>query len=100
LNIITNAEQSIDESGTITIHTDVSKDNILITIADSGYGIGQEHLQKIFDPFFTTKAPGKGVGLGLSISYNIIQEHNGSIEFESQLGKGTKAIIKLPVSKT
>ena len=100
LNIITNAEQSIDESGTITIRTEVSKDNILITIVDSGYGIGQEHLQKIFDPFFTTKAPGKGVGLGLSISYNIIQEHNGSIEFESQLGKGTKAIIKLPVSKT
>ncbi len=97
LNIITNAEQAIDEKGNITILTKVENNSLSIDLMDSGNGISQENLQKIFDPFFTTKAPGKGTGLGLSITYNIIQEHNGSIAFTSQLGKGTKVSIKLPL---
>jgi PAS domain S-box-containing protein len=94
LNIISNAEQSIENSGTIEIKTEVVKDHIVVAISDSGTGINEENIKKIFDPFFTTKGPGKGTGLGLSITYNIIHEHNGSIKYESQPGIGTKAIIK------
>jgi PAS domain S-box-containing protein len=99
LNIIANAEQSIEKNGIITIKTDVIKNNMVIEITDSGCGISEENLSKIFDPFFTTKSPGRGTGLGLSITYNIIREHNGTISYESQLGKGTKATIHLPVDK-
>jgi PAS domain S-box-containing protein len=97
LNIISNSEQAIDNSGTILIETIVEQAHLIISISDNGTGINSEDLKKIFDPFFTTKAPGKGTGLGLSITYNIIREHNGSIEYESEEGKGTKAIIKLPI---
>lgn len=98
LNVIANAEQSIEGKGTINISTEIVESNVIITIADSGCGISEESLPKIFDPFYTTKAPGKGTGLGLSITLNIMQEHNGTIDYESQLGKGTKAIIKLPIN--
>jgi signal transduction histidine kinase len=99
LNIISNAEQSIENNGTIEIHTEVKNNYVLINITDSGTGISPENLPKIFDPFFTTKNPGKGTGLGLSITYKIVEEHEGTLTYESQLGKGTKAIIKLPVIK-
>ena len=55
-----------------------------------------ENLNKITDPFFTTKAPGKGTGLGLSITYNIIREHGGTLDFKSEINKGTTAIVLLP----
>ncbi len=99
LNIISNAEQSIENKGTIEIETEVIKNQLTLSITDTGCGISKENLQKIFDPFFTSKDPGKGTGLGLAITYNIIHEHLGTIEFESQQGKGTKAIIKLPINK-
>lgn len=97
LNIISNANHAIESHGTITISTQVERNNLLVFIVDNGCGISNENLGKIFDPFFTTKAPGKGTGLGLSITYNIIKEHNGSIEFESEPNIGTKAIIRLPI---
>jgi signal transduction histidine kinase len=100
LNILINAEQAIEDKGTIIITTDLVKNRLLISIADNGCGISQEDLPKITDPFFTTKDPGKGTGLGLSITYNILQEYNGTLEFESQLGAGTKAQITLPVTNT
>ena len=70
-----------------------------VRIADTGTGIPQENLNKIFDPFFTTKNPQEGTGLGLSVSYGIIQKHHGDIIVESEVGKGTSFIIKLPVEK-
>jgi PAS domain S-box-containing protein len=97
LNILVNAEQSIAKNGTIKIETEIENTNVCIVISDTGCGISQENLQKIIIPFYTTKAPGKGTGLGLSIAYNIICEHDGTIEFESALETGTKAIIKFPV---
>lgn len=100
LNIIANAEQSIETTGSITITTEKTENMAQITIADTGHGISEENLQKIFDPFFTTKAPGKGTGLGLSIAFNIIQEHNGKIKFDSAIDLGTKVIIKLPLDKS
>ena len=97
LNIISNAAHSIEKNGKITITTILENNFIVIRFEDTGCGISDKHLNKIFDPFFTTKAPGKGIGLGLSITYNIIQEHNGTIEYQSQIGVGTKVIIKLQI---
>jgi len=97
LNIFANAEQSIVDNGDIQINTEVTNNQIITTIKDSGCGIDSAHLKKIFDPFFTTKAPGKGTGLGLSIVYKIIQEHKGTIEIESSLNKGTIVTVKLPI---
>jgi len=97
LNIISNAEQSIENTGIITIETELQDSNIIIKITDTGSGISEDDLQKIYDPFFTTKAPGKGTGLGLSITFNIIKEHKGTILYQSELQKGTTAIVTLPI---
>ena len=97
INLIVNAFQAIENKGTIRIITEKDGDKTRIIMKDSGCGISEENLSKITDPFFTTKDPGKGTGLGLSIVYNIIQSHQGNIEFESTINKGTTAIIVLPV---
>jgi len=98
LNILANAVQAINEKGIITITSEVEDKRIKISVKDDGCGISEENLPKILDPFFTTKDPGKGTGLGLSITYNIIQEHAGTIEFDSHIGKGTRVIISLPIN--
>jgi len=98
LNILVNAEQAIDHGGKITIKTEINSKQVVISFGDSGIGIEKENLSKISDLFYTTKAPGIGTGLGLSITYSIIQEHKGSIEVSSKLMKGTKFIIRLPIS--
>ncbi|MBU0973129.1 MAG: GHKL domain-containing protein [Proteobacteria bacterium] len=96
MNIIVNAAQAILEQGEIRIKTFVEGKDVKITISDTGSGISPENLPKIFDPFFTTKAVGKGTGLGMNIAYNIIKEHKGKIEVDSQLDKGTCFTITLP----
>jgi C4-dicarboxylate-specific signal transduction histidine kinase len=97
LNIIINANQSIEDKGTITLSTVIMKEKVQIDIEDTGCGISKENLSKITDPFFTTKEPGQGTGLGLAIAYNIIQAHKGTISFKSALNKGTSVKIVLPV---
>jgi len=99
LSILLNASQAIEDKGTIHIATRVVNHQLIISITDSGCGVRPEDLQKITDPFFTTKDPGKGIGLGLSVAYNIIHEHQGKMEFESQVGKGMSVIISLPLYK-
>ncbi|MCB2195197.1 MAG: PAS domain S-box protein [Bacteroidetes bacterium] len=99
INVLTNAIQSIEGKGTINIRTQTSNEKVLISIKDTGQGIPKDIISKIFDPFFTTKDPGKGTGLGLSISYSILEEHNGTIDIKSKVGKGTEAVIKLPLKK-
>jgi len=96
LNILTNAVQSIQNAGTIRISGFLENSQVKIIFEDTGIGISKENLPRILDPFFTTKAPGKGTGLGLSITYNIIKEIGGSIEIQSDLGKGTSVILRLP----
>jgi signal transduction histidine kinase len=71
---------------------------VWLSVVDNGYGIKQEDLPHIFEPFYTTKVDGKGVGLGLSMTYGIIRKHNGIIEVNSKPGKGTEFKIKLPIS--
>ena len=100
LNILTNAIDAIKEKGQIFIHTSLLPDKILISIKDTGIGINEDNKSRIFDPFFTTKDVGKGIGLGLSITYGIIQEHNGQIEINSENKNGTEFIIKLPIKQT
>lgn len=100
LNVLSNAVQSINKKGTINIKTFVKNKNFKLQITDTGCGISSEYLDKILDPFFTTKEPGKGVGLGLSITHNILQEHNGFIEFKSKPNKGTIVLITLPIKDT
>jgi len=70
---------------------------VRLEVADTGTGIAPEHVEHIFEPFFTTKPPGKGTGLGLSLSFGIVQDHEGTIQVESQVGVGTTFAIELPV---
>jgi len=93
-NMISNAIGAIPEQGKLEIKTRKSDDFAEIIFRDSGEGIPKEKLNKIFEPLFTTKA--KGIGLGLAIVKNIIDHHNGKIEVESKVGKGTTFFIKLP----
>ncbi len=101
VNLLVNAGQAIDERGSITIETESAPDkqSIYIHIQDTGHGIDDDTLQKIFDPFFTTKAVGQGTGLGLSVSYGIIQSHRGTISVASEQGEGSRFTIKLPVNQ-
>jgi two-component system NtrC family sensor kinase len=97
MNLIVNASHAIKESGVITIRTGVDNDWVWIEVSDTGVGIAPEHLQRIFEPFFTTKPVGQGTGLGLSLSYNIVKKHGGRIDVESEIGKGTRFTVRLPV---
>lgn len=107
LNILINAAHAIsdkmkqtggDEKGTITIQTSQRSQFVEMRISDNGNGIPKEYQEKIFDPFFTTKEIGKGTGQGLAIAYSVIvQKHAGSIEFETEEGRGTTFIIRLPL---
>lgn len=96
LNVLANAIQAIEKEGSIQIRTEGGSQKILVCISDSGCGIDSKNIKQLTDPFYTTKPPGEGVGLGLSITYSIIKEHKGSIEFQSELGQGTKVIIRIP----
>jgi signal transduction histidine kinase len=97
LNIISNASQSIDDVGIIEIETNLDANLLSVRVTDNGCGIDKENLDKVFDPFFTTRNPGQGAGLGLSITYRIVKEHNGSIEIFSEVSKGTSVTVSFPI---
>ena len=94
MNIIINASEAMDQ-GNLFIKTWKQGEKIFIEFMDDGKGIPEDELTKIFDPFFTTKET--GTGLGLSLSYRIIQDHNGNMKVESEVGQGTKFIIEIPM---
>jgi PAS domain S-box-containing protein len=102
VNLVINARDAIPMGGTITIGarnrtaTDQTSDHVAISVADTGAGIAPDILSKIFDPFFTTKAIGKGTGLGLSQVHGFTHQAGGTVEVESELGKGTKVTLLLP----
>ncbi|NQT19992.1 MAG: HAMP domain-containing protein [Planctomycetes bacterium] len=100
LNLIMNAIQAMPLGGTIVLRTLVEKGRVVIRIVDTGHGIAPEHMPKIFDPFFSTKQQGQGTGLGLSVSYGIVREHEGSIDAESEPGEGATFTISLPLRGT
>jgi signal transduction histidine kinase len=99
MNIVVNAAHAIGggERGVITVRTGRAGETVWIEISDTGHGIPKEIQSRIFDPFFTTKPIGSGTGLGLSLSYGIIQKHNGQIEVQSEPGHGATFRITLPI---
>jgi two-component system, NtrC family, sensor kinase len=101
MNILINAAQAMEGKGRIAITTSeaVTKDRVVIEFADTGPGICADHLKHIFEPFFTTKEEGQGTGLGLSVVYNIIENHGGTISAKSQAGQGTTFVIELPITR-
>lgn len=99
-NLILNARDAIFNGGTITLTTKIeNEDSIIVEVTDDGIGIDAENLSKIYDPFFTTKGVGSGTGLGLAVTYGIIQEHSGSIETISQIGEGATFRLEFPIAQ-
>ena len=98
-NIIMNAHQAMPDGGELRITTHKLGNEIHVLFADTGNGIPSEDLKHIFDPFFTTKEVGQGTGLGLSVSYGIVRNHNGTIEVESRQKVGTIFVVRLPISE-
>jgi signal transduction histidine kinase len=101
MNLVSNAAQAMEprDGGVLRIETKLSQNHnkVLIKVKDNGIGIPEENMPKLFEPFFTTKKKGKGVGLGLSVVYGIIQEHGGSIRVESKVGEGSTFKVKIPI---
>jgi PAS domain S-box-containing protein len=95
LNLVLNALQAIEGKGSVLVETGVEGRQVVARVSDTGTGIAAEMLDQIWNPFFTTKVVGKGQGLGLAVTYDIIKKHDGVIEVQSQLGKGTEFIVKL-----
>jgi PAS domain S-box-containing protein len=101
MNLLINARQAIGKNGRITIATGTTPggEAVTISVTDDGPGMAPDILDKIFDPFFTTKPTGQGTGLGLSVSYGIIEDHRGDIKVVSEVGRGTTFRIRLPVNE-
>jgi two-component system NtrC family sensor kinase len=97
LNLVTNAIDAIGKDGTVTVRSQRTKNEIRVTVADTGPGIPENVQRMIFDPFYTTKSAGKGTGLGLWISYNIIEKMGGRITVKSREGEGAAFTIQLPI---
>ena len=98
MNILDNAQYAIKGEGTVTINVKQEGENVVIKFSDTGEGIKKEDIKKVFEPFFTTKPVGQGTGLGMSITYRVIKNHNGEIYVDSEVGKGTTFTIILPIN--
>ena len=106
MNIIINALDSIESGGTIVVSTGISmsasdtdQKGLEISISDTGCGISPEDLDRLFEPFFTTKEVGKGTGLGLAVSFGIVQRHGGTIRVQSEVGRGSTFTIWIPIEE-
>jgi two-component system, NtrC family, sensor kinase len=95
-NLILNARDAMPRGGWLTLVTYADGDTVVVEVRDTGHGIRKEHVRRIYDPFFTTKGIGRGTGLGLSVSYGIVQEHGGGIFVDSTPGQGTRFQVALP----
>ncbi len=97
MNLLVNAVHAVEKRGTITVRTGRQDAEVWVEIADTGKGIAPADLKRIFEPFYTTKPIGQGTGLGLSLSYGIVQKHQGRMEAQSEVGKGSLFRVWLPV---
>jgi PAS domain S-box-containing protein len=98
LNLLLNARDALPKGGWVSVTSRLDGDRAIIEVADTGVGIPSEHIGRIYDPFFTTKADGRGTGLGLSVTYGIVQEHGGSLTCDSEIGQGTRFRLALPIA--
>ena len=99
LNLFLNARDAMDGGGVLSVRTWAEESGARVDVSDTGHGISPEHIQRIYDPFFTTKGSRKGTGMGLAVTYGIVQEHKGSIDVSSRQG-GTRFHLVLPWSRT
>jgi signal transduction histidine kinase len=100
LNLLLNASQAIEDGGNIRISTEFVDPDIVVSVQDDGCGMTPDLLERIFDPFFSTKKAGEGMGLGLSLSYQMVKNHGGDIRVESEPGRGTRFWISFPTRET
>jgi signal transduction histidine kinase len=100
LNLFLNARDAMPKGGWLSVSSAIRGDVVTVEVADTGAGIPSEHISRIYDPFFTTKADGRGTGLGLSVTYGIVQEHLGTLTCESVVGQGTRFTLTLPAAHT
>ena len=100
MNMIINAAEAMEGGGRLDLITrmDPVGRSVEVTFKDTGHGISEEDMKRLFDPFFTTREVGHGTGLGLAISYGIVKEHQGTILVQSDVGKGTTFIVRLPMT--
>ena len=96
LNLVTNAAQAMSSGGDVTLTTSIEDGKVRLVVADTGPGIAPEHLPHIFEPFFTTKTG--GTGLGLSVTYGILDDHHATVEVESKPGEGSRFVLSFPVA--
>jgi signal transduction histidine kinase len=99
LNLFLNARDAMDGGGVLAVRSWADESGARVDVSDTGHGISPEHIQRIYDPFFTTKGSRKGTGMGLAVTYGIVQEHKGSIEVSSRQG-GTRFQLLLPWSRS
>ncbi len=99
MNLFLNARDAMPGGGELQVRTFRRDSRLVVQIRDEGEGISEENVKRIYDPFFTTKGVGKGTGLGLAVSYGIIQEHSGQISVQSEPGKGTVFTVELPLER-
>jgi two-component system, NtrC family, sensor kinase len=95
--LLVNAAHAIEQQGVITVRSWKEDGYVCVTVADTGQGIPEANLNRIFEPFFTTKEAGNGMGLGLSVTYDIVKKHNGEITVRSEPGKGTVFTVRIPM---
>jgi CheY-like chemotaxis protein len=103
LNLINNAQHAMtgqrDKPRRLTVRTRVVGEAVEVQVSDNGDGMTQDTLERVFDPFFTTKEPGRGTGLGLSVSYGLVKEHGGRIYARTRSGQGSTFVIEFPIRR-
>ncbi|NVL92917.1 MAG: hypothetical protein HWN71_07780 [Desulfobacterales bacterium] len=100
VNLVVNSVQAMPEGGRLRVQTLVREGHILLIVEDTGIGMSEEIVKQVFIPFFTTKEVGQGTGLGLPVVHGIVTSHGGSIKVESQVGRGTRFEVRLPVARS
>jgi two-component system sensor histidine kinase RegB len=99
-NLIHNGLDASGEAGRVRLESSLHEDQLQISVRDSGQGMSEEVLGRASDPFFTTKEPGRGIGLGLFLTRNVISQLGGQLEFRSSIGTGTEAIVMIPLGSS